>query len=60
MMRRGVQMPVVQHVVKRRIVEQVRNDFVTERVRIVRQPKAPWPEPGGVEWAFQDARKQRA
>lgn len=28
--------------------------------RIRRPSKPPWPDHGGVDWAFQDARKQRA
>ena len=58
-------MPAVQHVVRRQrapksaIVDQARADFASGRVRLVEPTKPAWPDPGGVEWAFQDARKQR-
>lgn len=59
--------PVVQHVVRRRSVSACVGATSNEsekpepaQPRIRRPSKPPWPEPGGVEWAFADARKQRA
>lgn len=62
MMRRGVQMPAVERVTRR----QRGSDSVPTIVSEKPEPKkrhratAEWPDAGGVDWAFEDARKQRA
>ncbi len=58
-------MPAVEHVVRRapklERAEPARVAFEQGRVRI-KEPnplERQWPDPGGVDWAFTDARKQR-
>jgi hypothetical protein len=62
MMRRGVAMPLVQHVIKRRLIAQARADFENDRVRVHKpEPEAVvFPEPGSIDWLFREARKLRA